>query len=611
MARGTRPSTPPGAERETMDPRLGPWSEQLYRHLVERVPAVVYIDTDDQRPETLYLSPQVEELLGYPPERYLRDPTLWYRQVYPEDVDLIAETWRRARERGEPFECEYRMVSADDRIVWIRDSAVPIRDEEGRTLFWQGVLYDVTEEKQHEEELRRAEQQYRALVENLPAIVYVVAPDDDRRTLYVSPQVERALGYTRQEWLDQPDIWMELLHPDDREPALAALDEHNRTGAPWSREYRLIAADGRAVWFRDVATLVRDADGRPLYWQGIQLDITELKDAEERLRRAHAELERRVAERTAELEEANALMALEVAERRRAEAELAEAERRYRLLVEQIPAVTYTWGVGEGLAEAYTSPRIVNLLGYTVEEWHRDPDFWMSRLHPDDRRRVIAATLRSETTGEPFCEEYRFLHRDGHIVWVRDQAELVERHPDGRPRLFQGFMVDITERKEAEARAREAHERYQVLVEQVPAIVYVVEPKASPELTRFLYLSPQAETITGYTIDELVSDPTAYRQLLHPSDRERVLAADARSEATGEPFDEVYRILRKDGRVVWLHSRAVLVRDEMGRPRYWHGIAIDVTEQRTTLERLEALERRYADLAFQTFRTLGLHADQG
>ncbi|GBC87273.1 Sensor protein FixL [bacterium HR12] len=556
------------------------------------------------------MSPQVEQLLGYPPERYLRDPSQWYRQVYADDVDRIAEEWRRAREQGDMFECEYRMVAADGRIVWIRDSALPIRDDRGETLFWQGVLYDVTEEKLHEEELRRAEQQYRALVENLPAIVYLVAPDDDRRTIYVSPQVERALGYSRQEWLDQPDIWMELLHPDDREPALAALDEHNRTGEPWSREYRLIAADGRAVWFRDVATLVRDADGTPLYWQGIQLDITELKDAEEQLRRAHAELERRVAERTAELEEANVLLSLEVAERRRAEAVLAEAERRYRLLTEQLPAVAYTWGVGEGLLEAYTSPRITDLLGYTVEEWHRDPDFWMSRLHPDDRRRIIAATLRSETTGKPFREEYRYLHKDGHIVWVHDEAVLVARHADGRPRLFQGFMLDITARKEAEAEAREAEERYRTLVEQLPAIVYVEEVGHSPDESRLRYVSPQVEAITGYTPEEMLGDPLHFERILHPDDRSRVLAASARSAETGEPFDEVYRILAKDGRVLWLHSRAVLVRDDVGRPRYWHGVTLDVTEQRATLQRLEALERRYADLAFQTFRTLGLHADQ-
>ena len=163
---------------------------------------------------------------------------------------------------------------------------------------------------------------YRALVENLPAVIYQVAPDDDRRTMYVSPHVETALGYSRDEWLGQPDIWMELLHPDDREQTLAAHDLHNETGRPWSREYRLIANDGRVVWFRDVANLVRDDDGRPQHWLGVQLDITELKGVEGELRAARDELERRVVERTAELEEANALMALEIGERRRAEAEL-------------------------------------------------------------------------------------------------------------------------------------------------------------------------------------------------------------------------------------------------------------------------------------------------
>ena len=117
------------------------------------------------------------------------------------------------------------------------------------------MLHDVSPEKRTENALREAEQRSRALVENLPAVVYQVAPDDDRRTLYASSQVERALGYSREEWLDQPDIWVELLHPDDREPTLAAHDEHNLTGEPWSREYRLIASDGRAALGRRWVTI--------------------------------------------------------------------------------------------------------------------------------------------------------------------------------------------------------------------------------------------------------------------------------------------------------------------------------------------------------------------
>ena len=88
-----------------------------------------------------------------------------------------------------------------------------------------------------------------------PAVVYETDPDDERRTVYMNRKIEDLLGYSMEEWLDQPDMWIEVLHPDDRERELAAHDLASTTGDPWAREYRMIGAEGQVVWLRDQAVL--------------------------------------------------------------------------------------------------------------------------------------------------------------------------------------------------------------------------------------------------------------------------------------------------------------------------------------------------------------------
>jgi PAS domain S-box-containing protein len=561
----------------------------LYRSLVEQVPAVVYIASNELLPRSLYVSPQCVEMFGRRPEDFLADRDFWSRCIHPDDRARVVGAWEEAVRTQRRFDVEYRWVRADGSVLRVHDTSTIVRDESGKPLFWHGLLDDITTVESTESALRESDARYRFLVENIPAVVYMVAPDDDRRTLYVSPQIEQALGYGRSEWLGQPDIWMELLHPDDRETTLARHDEHNQTGDSWSEEYRLITSDGRAVWFRDVANLVRDDDGQPLYWLGVQMDVTPLRLAQDRLREARDFLERRVRERTAELEEANELMALEIDERRRAEAELRDAEERYRALAENIPAVTYIWEVDPAPNRdplSYTSPRIEQMLGYSVQEWRQGHAFCRSRVHPDDRQAVAAASLRSETTGEPFWLEYRYLHKDGHIVWVLDQAVLVSRDDDGRPALFQGLMMDITARKEAEAKAHESELRYRALALQVPAITWVFDPV----LGETTYVSPQLTSMFGYTVEDWRT-MDRWLETVHPDDRDPMRAFTSAAVGDGDPFEIEYRIVRRDGIVRWVRAQgAVVLRDASGRAKEYQGVVVDVTSSRQAQEkRLEAL----------------------
>ena len=134
-------------------PRL-PAVEARYRALVEHIPAVTYIDALDRTSSSLYMSPQVEEILGYPPEEWLADPELWVKLLHPEDRERVITEHLRTNESGEPFIEEYRLLARDGLIVWIRDEAVVITDDEGVKRFWQGVMIDITDRKQAEDEVR-------------------------------------------------------------------------------------------------------------------------------------------------------------------------------------------------------------------------------------------------------------------------------------------------------------------------------------------------------------------------------------------------------------------------------------------------------------------------
>jgi PAS domain S-box-containing protein len=123
----------------------------------------------------------------------------------------------------------------------------------------------------------------------------------------------------------------------------------------------------------------------------------------------------------------------------------------YRALVEGAPAVLYIDRPDELSTNLYTSPRIVDLLGYSVEEWTQDAELWVRALHPDDRERVVREHRSSNVKGQRFLEEYRIVAKDGREVWVRDEAVPVQAD-DGSILYWRGVMVDITDHRRTEER---------------------------------------------------------------------------------------------------------------------------------------------------------------
>ncbi len=275
------------------------------------------------------------------------------------------------------------------------------------------------------------------------------------------------------------------------------------------------------------------------------------------------------------------------------------AEVRYRNLVEELPTALYISSVDETSYALYVSPAIVDLLGYTIDEWERKPRLFEEILHPLDRDEVLDGITKAKAEGSPYEGEYRLLRDDGDIVWVRDRAVTV-RDAHGRPLHWQGFLVDVTARKHAEA-------RFRTLAEQLPLITYIDTPYSSDEAAA--YVSPQVEDILGFSFEEWESSPTFFVDHLHPDDRERVRTAQRAARETGTPLEIEYRFLAKDGGVVWLQDSYTIVRDETGRPWYTQGYALDITARKQAEADREALLSR-AQLQNERLRELDRMKDE-
>jgi PAS domain S-box-containing protein len=431
---------------------------------------------------------------------------------------------------------------------------------------------EIAERRRAETELRKAEQQYRTLAENIPAVTYIweVDPSPDREPQsYTSPRIEQLLGYRVEEWHQGNDFCMTRVHPDDRNAVAVASLRSETTGEPFSMEYRYLHKDGHIVWVFDQATLVsRRRDGRPELFQGLMTDITARKEAEAKAR---------------------------------------DIELRYRTLAEHLPAIT--WIFDPVLGETtYVSPQLTSMLGYTIEDW-RTIDRWLQTVHPGDRDRMREFAAATIGAGEPFDVEYRILRRDGTVRWVRGQGVVLTRDASGRANEYQGILLDVTSTRHAQGERSQASALYRSLVEKIPAAIYIERANSSPDDIHLVYLSPQIEAIFGRSADDLLADHGHFGRMLHPDDRERVLAADDHCGRTGEPFDAEFRIVRPDGTIAWVHSRATLMRDEEGMPLFWHGVALDITAQRDAEATLRELQERVLVLSDHADQILGSRSE--
>jgi PAS domain S-box-containing protein len=555
------------------------WLQSILNSLGE---AVVVADAQGK---LLYFNPVAERLHGRgPADVAVEEWSKEYGVYFPEGTAVPVDQFPLAQARlgiattaGQEFVIR---PSGQDVLIPVSATATPLVSEDGSIQGGVVVYRDISNIKEAETRLRRNEQR----LKEAERLAHTGAWEWNLTTNEAiwSDEQFRIFGLEPAESPPPYDAFLPLISPEDRPRVVQVIADMLAGPGPFEVECRIVRPHGeiRHVYVR--GEIVRDAAGKPIRMMGTVVDITERKEAE-------SLLESRVAQRTAQLQEANHLLQEEIRQRREVEAALRDSEERFRATFEQV-AVGVAM-VGPDGRWLLVNDRLCQILGYPRDELMQLT--FRSITFPEDLPTSLALVgqLVSGQT-ETFTTEKRYVRKDGSAIWGSMTGSAV-RDSAGNFKYGIAVLQDISARKQAEGEVRTAEQRLRRLVEHLPAITYVL---ALDEAQTTLYVSPQIEAALGFAPAEWTGDPDLWNRQLHPDDRQRVIAEVAASHATGAPFSSEYRMFARDGTLRWFHDEAAVIRDQAGQLLFSQGVMIDITTRKQAEEELEAVNRRTRDI---------------
>jgi len=359
--------------------------EERLRLIIDTIPALVWRKLPDGSAD--FLNQHFREYTGLS----LKDGLGWgWMNAFHPD-DRLMEEWRTALAAGKPFEKEARLRRTDGQYRWFLIRAVPLRDEQGNIVNWYGTSIDI-------EDLKRAEDRVRLVINTIPTMVWTLQPGG-------------AVDFVNQRWMDYTGLSLEEevenptspVHPEDLPRVLEKWLADLAAGEASEDEMRLRRADGEYRWFLVRTAPLRDEQGNVVKWYGVSIDIEDHK----------------------------------------------RAEMLSRELIDAIPQQIWT-GPPDGTLD-YCNERWRSYMGLRLEELRGEG--WQSMLHPDDRERLLNAWHQSVTNGTPYEQEERHRGADGTYRWFLARG-LPMRDAEGRIVRWYGTNTDIEDRKRAEEELR-------------------------------------------------------------------------------------------------------------------------------------------------------------
>ncbi len=460
---------------------------------------------------------------------------------------------------------EVTATAADGTEKILSATGSPIFEADGSYAGAVQTIVDVTERRKAEQELREAEELFRGAFDD--AAVGMALNDLDGRFIQVNRSLCEMLGYTEEELLSR--TFRDISHPDDLDVSVRRvreLLEGEREG--YGLEKRYLHADGHPVWVALSVSAVRDPEGKPLYLIAQMQDITERKQAEERLRRSQARL--------------------------------AEAQRM---------ASIGNWEYDLTTKEVTWSDEVFRIYGYDPQEYVPTFDRLLEMVHPEDRHLLTEGLEGTVDRGEPYDFEHRVLLPDGTERVVHRRARVV-RDEEGRPLRMVGTVQDVTERKRAEEEIRRLNEGLERRVEERTAELRESEERYSlvvegsndgifdwDLLDGTIFWNDRLFEIVGRSREDFTPTLDAFLELVRPEDREKVSEGITAHLERGEEFEVEFGMRHAGGEYRTCVSRGKAQRDEGGEPFRMAGTVTDITERKRAEEALRLLAEASAELS--------------
>lgn len=495
----------------------------------------------------LYVSPNIEKILGYQKQELEQTQTPFADLIHPEDLPKVRNEFEEMLRKSEDSRTykAYRIKSKSGQYKWFIDNSSIVTDQNGKQHLY-GYIVNITERVEAQKALAQKERQYRFLVSHMSDIVWSLDVES-MKIDFVSPSIENVLGYSPKEHTGKS---FDQLFIDPLGDAAAFFSERlsrflagDEDAVTHTADVQVPHKNGHAVWIQATTTLV-ESEGR-IKMIGVSRNIDEQKKMEE---------------------------------------QITKSELIFRQLTESIEQVFWLRSADKSSLK-YISPAYEKLWGRSCHTLYANPNEYLDAIHPDDLSRFKKHLLENDRMNI----ECRIIQPSGEVKWVWIRTFPVEdKDQKGYIVGHAGVATDITQHKALQQQLLQSDQLLKKLTQNLPGAIYQLK-LGKDGLISVPYASNGATNIFGFSIDEIKAD--FYKTVIskvHEDDIEPLLKDINKSANTLSLWRGSYRVLHKSGKEIWISGEAIPERDKEGNI-LWHGYIINVSAEKAYEQQLERL----------------------